>query len=187
MMKKQLSIFLQIVGAVTLLFFALILFNRSTAQTFAPATPPLKIKSPVGKFFDGYKITPGKVATWTGYAAAGALWGAREAYHADPHVFEKKWGVSEYSFFGSQAWQRNYQGNRYQSPDGGVNPHKGDLGNTFRDVHHFAGASHTLMVVGCTFGLAAGKQKLRHKFLDLGIGLIVRSAASWATYNYLRK
>lgn len=171
-MKKTFDIFLRLLGCITLLFLLLWIFNRSTAQN---------------KFFEGYRITPGKVAVWTGYAVAGAVWGAREAYHADPAIFEKRWGVDEYSFFGSEAWQRNYEGNRYAGPDGSINPHKGDFGNTFRDVHHFAGVSHNVLVIGCTFGLATGKQKVRHKLLDAALGMVIRSAVSNLTYNYLRQ
>lgn len=144
-------------------------------------------KGSLGKFFDGYRITPGKVSAWLGYATAGVWWGMREAYHADNHVFETKFGVGPYSFWGSEAWQRQYEGNRYETADGKLNDHKAEWGNTFRDVHHFSGQNHNLLVIGCTFGIGIGKQKWRHKLLDVAIGLAIRSTASWATYNYLRR
>lgn len=134
-----------------------------------------------------YKVTPAKVATWVGFGIAGATWGAREAYHADPTVFEEKWGVDEYSFFGSKAWERQYTGNRYYNAAGGINPHKTEWGNTFRDFWHFSGASSRVLWLGGTFTIGAGKQPLKHKLLDLGIGLVCSSVSGFATYQYLRK
>jgi len=185
-MKKALDLILRTLGAITLGFLLIWLFNSIHAQTFAPATQPLEIKNPIGKFFDGYKVKPGKMVAWAGYAAAGAWHGMREAYHADNFVFEKKFGVDPYSFWGSQAWQRNYEGNRYQTADGGINEHKPEYLNTFRDVWHFSNQNHNLLLVGCTFGLATGKQKWQHKALDVLIGMGVRSVTAWATYNWLR-
>lgn len=143
-------------------------------------------QSDLGKLLDGYRVTPGKIAVWTGFGIAGAMWGSREAYHADLRVFEKKFGVDEFSFFGSQAWQRNYVKNRYRNADGSLNGHKPEWGNTFRDVWHFNGAASRAIWVTGTFTIGAGKQKMKHKLIDMLIGSAVSSTAGWASYNYLR-
>jgi glutathione S-transferase len=39
---------------------------------------------------------------------AGSLHGGREAFHADPYIFEKRFGVADISFFGSLSWLRKY-------------------------------------------------------------------------------
>lgn len=119
-------------------------------------------------------------ASWTGYAAAGVMWGAREAYHADPQIFEKKWNVRPESFFGSEAWVRNYEGN---NPEG---KHKTNLFNTFRDIHHAAGFASRGFTVSATVVLCTSKRPVRHKILDVLIGLGIQSAASFLTYNSLR-
>lgn len=49
-------------------------------------------------------------AAWTAIGASGALHGAREAYHAQPNVFER-YGASKAGFWGSEAWKRNYYHN----------------------------------------------------------------------------
>ena len=169
-------------------------FVLDTPLFSTAAVPITALPEPKGWEWDGpfskkaeYKITWGKLGLWSANAVAGALWGGREAYHADLRVFEKKWGVDEYSFFGSRAWERNYEGNRYLNADGQPNPHKGDFGNTFRDYWHFSGATSRVLWVGTTFTIGAGKkQKLHHKLIDLAIGGAISATAGWATYSYLR-
>lgn len=41
----------------------------------------------------------------------GFIHGMREKYHADPRVFEKAFGASPESFFGSESWKRKYDAN----------------------------------------------------------------------------
>lgn len=156
------------------------------ALIWAAAISSCAQKSDLGKLFEGYRITSGKVAVWTGYGIAGSLWGAREAYHADLRIFEKKFGVDPYSFWGSQAWQRNYMNNRYRNEDGSLNPHKPEWGNTFRDYWHFSGATSRMIWIGGTFTLGAGKQPLKHRIIDLLIGSAISTTAAWGTYTYLR-
>lgn len=81
-----------------------------------------------------YKITTKKILIWTSFSVAGSIYGAREAYHKNKFVFEQKWGVDEYSFWGSKQWERNYIGNRYLTLDGRVREHKSEtFGNFGRD------------------------------------------------------
>lgn len=174
--QRQVDIALRVIGAIAI---ALLLLGIG-ASFFAQQ------QSPLGKLFNGYKVTGDKVATWTGFAIGGAMWGGREAYHADLRVFEKKWGVDAYSFFGSQAWQRNYEGNRYRNKDGSINAHKPEIGNSLRDYWHFSGAASRTLWIGGTFIIGAKNQKLKHKLIDMAIGSAISVTSAWATYNYLR-
>jgi hypothetical protein len=180
-MKRALNIFLTAGGIMFWLFIAIWLFNRVSGQTYDLRLMPEK------KATTHYRITWGKVGLWSGMGVAGAMWGARETYRADPSVFERRWGVDEYSFFGSKAWERNYQGNRYRNADGGTNPHKPEWGNTYRDYWHFSGFYSRAITVGAAFTIGAGKQKLKYKLLDMLIGSAVSSTSGWATYKYLRR
>lgn len=167
-MKKQLDILLRILGGIFLTILLLWFFNTAFTQSQKPK----------------YRITFGKVATWTGYSIAGVAWGMREAYHADPFVFEVRWGATPRSFFGSRAWERNYYGNIYY--DGAK--HKPELGNSFRDVYHFTGLLSRGLWVGTTFAIGSGKkQNMKHKLLDVAIGGVVSSLSANFTYRYLRK
>ena len=67
--------------------------------------------------FSTYKFKgEGKRAVWISYAIAGLLHGGREAMHAEPGVFEKRFGVSKTSFFGSEQWVRQYKNNDPEQP-----------------------------------------------------------------------
>lgn len=165
-MKKQLDIILRVLGVVFLLLITITLFNQCQAQK--------------------YRVTWGKVATWAGFGVSGSVWGAREAYHADLKVFEKKWGVSPYSFFGSKAWERQYKTNRYYTPDGQVNPHKPEFFNTIRDFWHSSGVLSRSGTVCVTFIIGGSKQPLKHRLLDMAIGSAVGVVSASVTYGALR-
>ena len=135
-----------------------------------------------------YHISLNKALDWGTMAIAGSLHGAREAFHADPTVFERKWHSGPYSFFGSHQWERNYETNRYRSPDGTINEHKSEVfGNFGRDYWH---TSDKLILVGTGYfciSRAGSKQSWKHKALDLIIGSTVLSVSSWLTYKYFRR
>jgi len=116
-----------------------------------------------------------------GFAVGGSAWGAREAYHADPRVFERAFGVGPYHFLGSNAWERQYFGNRYAPGQ-----HRPEWGNSFRDVWHATGTGSRVLFVGATFAIGAGKKPLRHRLLDLALASAVGSATAWGTYTLLR-
>lgn len=143
----------------------------------------LLLSSPL---YGQYKITPKKILTWSTFAAGGTIWGMREAYHADPYIFEKKWGVDEYSFWGSKQWERKYVGNRYLT-DGVPNKMKSQMfGNFGRDFWHSSGYTSGLFVIGGTFTIGNSKQKFTHKLIDMSIGSLVFLGFSKLTYNLLR-
>lgn len=134
------------------------------------------------------QVTGWDVAAWGGSAVAGSLWGMREALHAQPTVFEERFGADKYSFWGSAAWERNYEGNRYRNEDGTVNQHKPELGNTLRDIWHFGGTVSPSLYAGATFTIALQKKNGNWK-AKLGkavIGSLIRSASANVTYKYLR-
>lgn len=131
--------------------------------------------------FKTYKFKGcGKRAVWIGYVAAGILHGGREAYQADRTIFEKRFGVSETSFFGSKQWVRQYQDNNPELP------HKNNLFNGFRDYWHFSGATTKYLLIGGAFTIGHSKQPLKYKILDTLIGFAGFSLTANLTYNILR-
>lgn len=139
----------------------------------------LLLSSPL---YGQYKITPKKILTWSTFAVGGSVWGMREAYHADPYVFEKKWRVNPYSFWGSKAWERNYVGNKYHPKA----IHKDELfGNFGRDFWHTSGYVSGGLLIGGTFIIGSSKQKFSHKLIDIGIGGIIGYISSFITFKYL--
>lgn len=134
---------------------------------------------------NNYKVTSKKILVWSGFAVAGSIYGAREMYHSDPYIFEKKWGVDEYSFFGSKQWERNYHGNRHIGESGFPNEHKSEIfGNFGRDYWHTSSYTSGVLVLGGTFVIGSSKQKLKHKLLDFFIGSVCFTAASNFTFKY---
>lgn len=135
-----------------------------------------------------YRVTTSKVLQFAGMGLLGAIHGGREALNADPRVFEKKFGASPTSFFGSRQWERKYVGNTPYTPDGRLRPLKSQLlGNFGRDYYH----TSNIVCYGGTavfyFGRGASKQKLHHKLLDALIGSACYSGGSLLTYTLLRK
>jgi len=117
---------------------------------------------------------------WGGYLIAGILHGGREAYHAESTVFEKRFGVSGTSWFGSEQWRRNYVD---------LDPskkHKPNAFNTFRDYYHFSSTAHTTILVSGAVIIGTSKQPVKYKVVDTLITIGLRSAAASLTYNLLR-
>ena len=118
---------------------------------------------------------------WSTYAWAGAMWGMREAYHADPYCFEKKWDVGSGSWFGSDAWKRNYRNN---DP---TQPHKHEwMGNVGRDVHHTFGFGSKVFLAAGTFTIGTRKQPIKYRVANMLIGWGIHSLFATAAYQALR-
>lgn len=131
--------------------------------------------------FSTYKFKGNKKQwVWGGYLIAGVLHGGREAYHAEPTVFEKRLNAKPLSFFGSEQWKRNYFD---RDPDNG---HKPNLFNPVRDYYHFAGAATKTVWIGGAFTIGMSKQPMKYKLLDLLIGTLITSGSASLTYNILR-
>ena len=122
------------------------------------------------------------VATWVAYAISGISHGAGEAYHAEPYVFEKRFGASYQSFWGSQSWVRNYEGN---DPS---RPHKHELfGNVGRDVWHTANFVDYAPAVTATFLIGARRQPVKYRIINTLIGMGIRIVFATVTYETLRR
>jgi len=121
------------------------------------------------------------------FVVAGSLHGGREAFHADPYVFEKL-GAKTFGFFGSNQWQRNYVGQRYINAYGAVNPHKSEiLGNFGRDFWHTAHYGGGILFFSGTFVIASDKKRsIRRRVLAGACGLLVFHTSSYITYKILR-
>lgn len=143
----------------------------------------LHLEAPAMKWYDfkTYRFKGhGKRAVWIGYVAAGIMHGGREAMHAESGVFEKRFGVSETSFFGSLQWKRQYKNN---DP---TQPHRNNLFNGFRDYWHLSGAGTKYILIGGAFTIGTSKQPLKYKILDTLIGFAGFSITANLTYNLLR-
>lgn len=124
------------------------------------------------------------LVSYTGNVLSGICSGTTNAYHADPTIFERRFHVSPYSFFGSESWQRNYTNNRYLP----YKQHKHELlGNFGRDVWH---TSRTLDKVYLFTSLPLPYLKprpLHNKILSSLIGITLNVSSSYLTYKLLRK
>ena len=131
--------------------------------------------------FSTYKFKgEGKRVVWISYFAAGVLHGGREAYHAEPTVFEKRFNAAPLSFFGSEQWKRQYYN---RDPENG---HKPNIWNPIRDYYHFSGAATKAIWIGGAFTIGMSKQPMKYKLIDLLIGALITSGSASLTYNLLR-
>ena len=149
--------------------------DRVALRLYAPEKP-LKWYDFKTYRFKGNK----KQWVWGGYLVAGVLHGGREAYHAESTVFEKRFGVSSTSWFGSEQWRRNYED---------LDPskkHKPNVFNTFRDYYHFSSTAQTTILVSGAVIIGTSKQPVKYKVVDTLIAIGLRSAAALLTYNLLR-
>jgi hypothetical protein len=132
--------------------------------------------------FSTYKFKGGgKRAVWIGYAVAGILHGGREAYHAQPNVFEKRFNAAPLSFWGSEQWKR-----QYFDRDPEIQAHKPNAFNGFRDYWHFSGASTKYILIGGAFTIGASEQPTKYKIIDTLIAFAGFSVSASLTYTLLR-
>lgn len=143
----------------------------------------LRLYSPLKWYdFSTYRFKgDGKRAVWIGYAVAGILHGGREAYHAEPTVFEKRFNAAPLSFWGSEQWKR-----QYFNRDPETQAHKPNALNGFRDYWHFSGASTKYILIGGAFTIGASKQPTKYKIIDTLIAFAGFSATASLTYTLLR-
>lgn len=136
----------------------------------------------------GYRITWKKVALFSLMGFSGALHGAREAYHADPTVFERHFNAHPYGFGGSHEWERKYVGNRYKNDSGTPRPMKSQVfGNFGRDYWHTARYLNHGVNIGVSITIGASKQPLKHKIIDGVLAFATHELFSSLTYKTLRK
>lgn len=128
-----------------------------------------------------YKFS-GQKAAGLGLAVIGGIGtGMNHAYHADARIFEKKWGVAPASFFGSQAWRRNYRNmDVEQGRKWGPNIH--------RDVWHASSAVATWGKISAAVVVTVGEKRRHwsHYVIDAVIVGAAYGVSSHLTYSYLR-
>lgn len=108
--------------------------------------------------------------------------GCREAYHADPRVFERKFGAAPMSWWGSEQWKRNYVG---WNPD---NAHKTEIfGNVGRDMWHTFNAGRATLAIGATFAIGVQKKPVKQRVIEVLIGAGLQALTGNLTYTLLRK
>jgi len=123
----------------------------------------------------------GKRAVWISYAIAGILHGGREAYHAEPTAFEKRFNAAPQSWFGSEQWKR-----QYYNRDPENMPHKPNIWNPLRDYYHFSGTGTKYLLIGGAVTIGASKQPTKYKIIDTLIAFAGFSATASLTYTLLR-
>jgi len=140
--------------------------------------------APVLKWYDfsTYRFKGhGKQWVWGVFAVAGILHGSREAYHADPTVFERRFNAAPVSFFGSEQWKRQYCD---RNPE--TMPHKPNIWNPVRDYWHFSGTTKNYLFIGGAVTIGASKQPVKYRVIDTLISVLSFSATASLTYTLLR-
>ncbi|RMG90185.1 MAG: hypothetical protein D6706_20055 [Chloroflexi bacterium] len=128
-----------------------------------------------------FKLTKSDLLAGAQYAISGVLWGAHEAYQADPYVFESNGFDGQ--FWAHDAWKNKYIG---RNPENGMKANRW-LGHTFRDVDHFTGTFNNAFAVSGTATVCLQDQgNWKHKALKVLAGVAVRSLFASATYRVLR-
>ena len=182
----------KLICLLTSLLVALSLNAQATKHCWGVQTLPdservtlrLYPSAPILKWYDfsTYKFRGGgKRAVWISYAVAGILHGGREAYHAAPTVFEKRFNAAPLSFWGSEQWKR-----QYFSRDPENQAHKPEIWNSVRDYWHFSHTAGATLWVSGAFVLGYSKQPLKYRLLDAAIAGIITSAFASTTYQLLR-
>jgi hypothetical protein len=144
-------------------------------KRYDPRPTPRKERSKCAKWFTAWDVV--------GYAAAGVggyTMGLREAFHADPTIFERRWGKAPTSFWGSEGWRRKYHDN---------DPTKGKkselLGNANRDFWHLADkVQRGGLVLGLTIPLIQTKRPLGARLANAGVSMLIYSFAYSRGYNF---
>lgn len=134
-----------------------------------------KQRQKIEKWFTGWDLVGYGCAAFGGY-----VMGLREAFHADPNMFERRWGVSDTHFFGSEGWRRKYHNN---------DPAQGKksewLGNANRDFWHLADkVQRGGLVLGVTLPLVQTKMPIRQRLANAGVSMLIYSFAYTRGYNF---
>lgn len=109
--------------------------------------------------------------------AGGFIDGAVEGYEFDGRTsFERKWGVEEYSFFGSKSWDMPMNG--WERQFGKFDFYH--VADDLRKVSYISG--------GIVIGLSGAKleQKWFHYFYDFLITFAASGISKWAGMYYVR-
>lgn len=118
---------------------------------------------------------------WGIFALSGVAHGMREAYHADPYIFEDSWNANPDGFWGSDAWKRNYHNN---DPKQG---HKAEyFANFGRDVWHTADEVDVFGLSLSSIGTGMRKQPWKYRLANFAIGMGIRTLFARVTYETLR-
>lgn len=111
----------------------------------------------------------------------GYIHGWREYYHKDPRVFEKIFGFSETSWFGSRSWERKYDENgnevRWRTP--------------ISDFWHFGEIVSKGAIIGGTYFVLSdktncniyGKKNWKEVGRDLAFSFVSSSIGAWIGYG----
>lgn len=129
-----------------------------------------------------YKVTKNKVIAWGLFTIGGGAWGVHEAYYADPNVLEDKFGFSDTSWGGSNAWENKYPGGDYQEGEKPV--WFKDKTNVFRDVKKTSAYLGRQLPIIAGINITLDKNR---NWKDYVIGMLLYSGTASLTYNYLRR
>jgi hypothetical protein len=128
--------------------------------------------------FGQYKVTNSKVVGWAMIAAGGFVDGFVEGYEFDGRTyFERKFGVSPTSRFGSRSWERRYTHPNVWNQNMGV-----------FDFYHIADDGRKVFYIGggIVIGLNLRKQKRTYNLYDILATLAISSISKSAGMRLVR-
>lgn len=129
-----------------------------------------------------YRVTMAKAAGWGLCFLGGFTHGLREAYHAEPGIFERRFGAKPDGYFGSQSWKR-----KYHDYDGGNAVERSVLYTPVSDFWHVsAWLEKGYLMSGTVVVFIGERRRLKHYLLDFGISFVAASAGSAMSYGALR-
>lgn len=136
-----------------------------------------------------FKVTAADGASLGLSILAGIAGGVKEAYHADPYVFENNGWNGKY--YRHNAWENNYPGGDWHEGEETIKP---EFLNGFRDVWHGANDMYWLTLSSATFTLgisegiriSKGKSKWWHSVVKGAIIQGVRIGTENIVYSRLR-
>lgn len=164
------------------LLFVLILFSVNaigqidiTGQTLNILPEPKKERKTFWKDFAGYSC----------FVLAGIANGGREAYHAEPTIFENRFGAGKTSWFGSESWRRKYKG--LEPANGEAYWLSTSLFVAPSDYFHSMGTVRNAGILSGSFIMLWNRKESKWKqAAKFGIGVLAYGVSSSLTYNFLR-
>lgn len=182
--SKSLQKFVQVMGGLFILLLLISLFSKAICQKPELHLPSIWIKEQTGRY---EFANPAKLLGWGALAVAGWADGAVEGYEFDGRIaFEKGWGKSPASFWGSESWRNVYRGG---NPDNGFKSRWAEWRGA-RDFYHTADDVRKFGYItgGVVIGIG-GKQvnvKWWHYALDAAISFGVSATAKHLGMRWVR-
>lgn len=157
------------------------LLARASAQHLVSIAEPVRVSLPADAPLP-YRVTMGKAAGFGLCFLGGFVHGMREAYHAEPKVFELRFGAKPDGFFGSESWKR-----KYHDYDGGNAVERSVLFTPVSDFWHVsAWVEKGYYLTGTAVVVLGERRRWTHYVADVAISFVAASLGSAISYRALR-